>query len=102
MALSALSTEEPPPPRAESGIAEFDRVLGGGLVPGSAILVGGDPGIGKSTLLLQAAAAFAERGANAIYISGEEASAQVRMRAQRLGLAEAPVRLGPRPRCATS
>ncbi|WP_299474961.1 DNA repair protein RadA [uncultured Paracoccus sp.] len=94
VALSALSTEEPPPPRAESGIAEFDRVLGGGLVPGSAILVGGDPGIGKSTLLLQAAAAFAGRGANAIYISGEEASAQVRMRAQRLGLAEAPVRLG--------
>ena len=94
VALSALSTEEPPPPRAESGIAEFDRVLGGGLVPGSAILVGGDPGIGKSTLLLQAAAAFAGRGTNAIYISGEEASAQVRMRAQRLGLAEAPVRLG--------
>ncbi len=92
--LSALSTHEPPPPRAESGMTEFDRVLGGGLVPGSAILVGGDPGIGKSTLLLQAAAAFATRGQSAIYISGEEASAQVRMRAQRLGLAEAPVRLG--------
>ncbi|SDD20480.1 DNA repair protein RadA/Sms [Paracoccus isoporae] len=92
--LSALSTEEPPPPRAQSGLAEFDRVLGGGLVPGSALLVGGDPGIGKSTLLLQAAAQFAKRGIEAIYISGEEASAQVRMRAQRLGLADAPVRLG--------
>ena len=63
-------------------------------MPGSAVLIGGDPGIGKSTLLLQGAAAFARRGLNAVYISGEEASAQVRMRAQRLGLADAPVRLG--------
>ncbi|HHY01540.1 MAG TPA: DNA repair protein RadA, partial [Paracoccus sp.] len=77
-----------------SGIAELDRVLGGGLVPGSAILVGGDPGIGKSTLMLQAAAAFARAGSNAVYVSGEEAGAQLRMRAQRLGLADAPVRLG--------
>ena len=92
--LSGLATQEAPPPRAESRIAELDRVLGGGLVPGSAILVGGDPGIGKSTLLLQAAAAFARTGKQAIYISGEEASAQVRMRAQRLGLGDAPVRLG--------
>jgi DNA repair protein RadA/Sms len=92
--LSGLATDEPPPPRCQSGMAELDRVLGGGLVPGSAILVGGDPGIGKSTLLLQGAAAFARRAQNAIYISGEEASAQVRMRAQRLGLADAPVRLG--------
>ena len=92
--LTGLATQEAPPPRIHSGIEEFDRVLGGGLVPGSAILVGGDPGIGKSTLLLQAAAAFARTGAQAIYISGEEASAQVRMRAQRLGLADAPVRLG--------
>ncbi|MFV0294000.1 MAG: DNA repair protein RadA [Paracoccus sp. (in: a-proteobacteria)] len=92
--LGALSAHEPPPPRAESGLVEFDRVLGGGLVPGSAILVGGDPGIGKSTLLLQAASHFAKRGLNTIYISGEEASAQVRMRAQRLGLADTPVRLG--------
>ena len=91
--LVALSGQEAPPPRAASGIAEFDRVLGGGLVPGSAILVGGDPGIGKSTLLLQAVAAFAMGGAKAIYVSGEEASAQVRMRAARLGLAEAPVLL---------
>ncbi|MTH78820.1 DNA repair protein RadA [Paracoccus aestuariivivens] len=92
--LSGLATQEAPPARAHSGIAEFDRVLGGGLVPGSAILVGGDPGIGKSTLLLQAAAAFARNGQQAIYFSGEEASAQVRLRAQRLGLGDAPVRLG--------
>ena len=56
--LSTLATEEAPPPRAASGMDELDRVLGGGLVPASAILVGGDPGIGKSTLLLQAAASF--------------------------------------------
>ena len=92
--LTLLSTPEAPPPRTLSGIAELDRVLGGGLVPASAILVGGDPGIGKSTLLLQAAAAFARAGLSCLYISGEEAAAQVRMRAQRLGLAEAPVRLG--------
>lgn len=92
--LAGLDSVDTPPPRLSSGIAEFDRVLGGGLVPGSAILVGGDPGIGKSTLLLQAASAFARKGASAIYISGEEASAQVRMRAQRLGLGDAPVRLG--------
>jgi DNA repair protein RadA/Sms len=91
--LSDLRTQEPPPPRTRSGIAEFDRVLGGGLVPASAILVGGDPGIGKSTLLLQAAAQFARSGLKTIYVSGEEASAQVRMRAQRLGLADAPVQL---------
>jgi len=91
--LSPLSSEDAPPPRRSSGIAEFDRVLGGGLVPGSAILVGGDPGIGKSTLLLQAAAAFASAGARTIYVSGEEAPAQIRMRAARLGLAQAPVLL---------
>ena len=94
IALSTLSTEEAPPPRAISGMDEFDRVLGGGLVPASAILVGGDPGIGKSTLLLQAAASFARKGLKCLYISGEEAAAQVRMRAQRLGLADAPVGLG--------
>jgi DNA repair protein RadA/Sms len=91
--LSSLSSDEAPPPRRSSGIAEFDRVLGGGLVPGSAILVGGDPGIGKSTLLLQAAAAFAGEGAPTIYVSGEEAAAQISMRAARLGLADAPVLL---------
>ena len=72
---------------------ELDRVLGGGLVPSSAILVGGDPGIGKSTLLLQAAAQFANAGLKTIYVSGEEANAQVRMRAKRLSLADAPVKL---------
>ncbi|HBD90254.1 MAG TPA: DNA repair protein RadA [Gemmobacter sp.] len=92
--LTDLATEEAPPPRASSGIGELDRVLGGGLVPASAILVGGDPGIGKSTLLLQAAASFARRGLKCMYISGEEAAAQVRMRAQRLGLTESPVILG--------
>jgi DNA repair protein RadA/Sms len=92
--LGDLSTAEPPPPRAASGMAELDRVLGGGLVPASAILVGGDPGIGKSTLLLQAAAAYARQGLPVVYLSGEEAAAQVRMRAARLGLTDAPVRLG--------
>jgi DNA repair protein RadA/Sms len=81
-------------PRLPTGMAEFDRVLGGGLVPGSAVLVGGDPGIGKSTLLLQAAAGLAQSGAPVIYLSGEEAPAQVRMRAARLGLSQAPVALG--------
>ena len=94
VALSTLQADEPPPPRTASGMDEFDRVLGGGLVPASAILVGGDPGIGKSTLLLQATAAFARKGLKCLYISGEEAAAQVRMRAQRLGLADAPVGLG--------
>jgi len=94
IALSGLSTEDTPPPRASSGMDELDRVLGGGLVPASAILVGGDPGIGKSTLLLQAAASFARAGHKSLYISGEEAAAQIRMRAQRLGLSDAPVILG--------
>jgi len=92
--LTDLATTEAPTPRASSGIDELDRVLGGGLVAASAILVGGDPGIGKSTLLLQAAASFARRGTSVMYISGEEASAQVRMRAQRLGLTDAKVALG--------
>ncbi len=91
--LSDLEGEEPAPPRLPSGVGELDRVLGGGLVPASAILVGGDPGIGKSTLLLQAAAAFGRAGASALYVSGEEAASQIRMRAARLGLAKAPVKL---------
>ena len=91
--LTDLATEEAPPPRTHSGMNELDRVLGGGLVPSSAILVGGDPGIGKSTLLLQAAAQFANAGLKTIYVSGEEANAQVRMRAKRLSLADAPVKL---------
>lgn len=81
-------------PRIASGISELDRVTGGGFVTGSALLVGGDPGIGKSTLLLQAAAALAARGHRVVYVSGEEATGQVRLRAERLGLVEAPVALG--------
>ena len=81
------------PPRTTTGIAEFDRALGGGIVSGSATLIGGDPGIGKSTLLLQAAARIASAGHSVAYISGEEASDQVRLRAQRLGLGNAPVQL---------
>ena len=84
------------PPRRQTGIAELDRVCGGGFVPGSAILVGGDPGIGKSTLLLQAAAAIAaspEQPSSAAYITGEEAIDQVRLRADRLGVAHSPVLL---------
>jgi len=93
VALSDLATRDAPLTRDLSGIDEFDRVLGGGLVPASAILVGGDPGIGKSTLLLQAAAAFAKKGVKTLYVSGEEAASQIRMRAERLGLRDAPVQL---------
>ncbi len=80
-------------PRKSTGIAEFDRVTGGGLVPGSAILIGGDPGIGKSTLLLQVVCALARKKVRCVYVSGEEAVDQVRLRADRLGLAQAPVEL---------
>lgn len=91
--LSGLNTDIKLPERASTGISEFDRALGGGLVPGSATLLGGDPGIGKSTLLLQAAANLARRGLSVAYISGEEAVDQVRLRARRLGLGDAPVQL---------
>ena len=80
-------------PRISTAINELDRVLGGGLVDGSAILISGDPGIGKSTLLLQAAVTLAKTGVPCAYISGEESVNQVRLRAQRLGLADAPVQL---------
>ncbi|MEM8856047.1 MAG: AAA family ATPase, partial [Pseudomonadota bacterium] len=80
-------------PRILTTVGEFDRVTGGGLVPGSALLIGGDPGIGKSTLLLQVAAALAREGQRVVYVTGEEATAQVQMRAQRLGAANAPVAL---------
>ncbi|MEM7617973.1 MAG: DNA repair protein RadA [Pseudomonadota bacterium] len=80
-------------PRHVTGIAEFDRVTGGGLVAGSAILIGGDPGIGKSTLLLQAVCKLAQTGKKCLYVSGEEAVDQIRMRAQRLGLQNSPVDL---------
>ncbi len=91
--LVALSGDIDHAPRIASGIDELDRVTGGGFVRGSALLVGGDPGIGKSTLLIQAAATLARRGARVVYVSGEEAIAQVRLRAERLGLADAPVSL---------
>jgi DNA repair protein RadA/Sms len=78
-------------PRLGSGIAEFDRVTGGGLVHGSVLLLGGNPGIGKSTLLIEVAAAFARQRHRAVYISGEEAVAQIRLRAARLGLMDAAI-----------
>ena len=81
------------PARAQAGIAELDRVLGGGFVPASAVLVGGDPGIGKSTLMLQAAARLARAGRKVAYISGEESIDQVRLRARRLGLERDPLHL---------
>ncbi|MBF0247602.1 MAG: DNA repair protein RadA [Alphaproteobacteria bacterium] len=87
-----LEGAEKRPPRRTTGIEEFDRVLGGGMVAGSAILVGGEPGIGKSTILLQAAANLA-KGGRVAYISGEEAVDQLRLRASRLGLEKAPVEL---------
>lgn len=72
--------------RVLSGIKEFDRVLGGGLVTGSVILIGGDPGIGKSTLLLQAFAALSRSGHTCLYVSGEESRQQIKMRAERIGI----------------
>lgn len=104
-AVSATSADAPVPvslaglvdadvPRQSLGLAELDRVLGGGLVPGSLVLVGGEPGIGKSTLLLQAAAglarAVAPSGGHVLYATGEESSGQLRLRARRLGLLEGP------------
>ncbi|MFC3078328.1 DNA repair protein RadA [Phenylobacterium terrae] len=93
LAFEGLEQHTPAPPRIATGVEEFDRVCGGGVVPGSAILLGGDPGVGKSTLLLQVAASAAMRGAACAYISGEEAIEQVRSRAHRMGLAAAPVKL---------
>ena len=93
LAFETMDVETPAPPRIVTGVKEFDRVCGGGVVPGSAILVGGDPGVGKSTLLMQVCAAAALNGARSAYISGEEAIEQVRARAQRMGLGHAPVKL---------
>ncbi len=93
LAFETLAAETPAPPRILTGVAEFDRVCGGGVVPGSALLVGGDPGVGKSTLLMQVLGQAALRGARCAYISGEEAVEQVRARAHRMGLAQAPVQL---------
>jgi len=91
--MVGLDTDIALPERMSTGIAELDRALGGGFVSGSATLIGGDPGIGKSTLLLQAAAKLAMRGLPVAYVSGEEAADQVRLRARRLGLGQAPVQL---------
>ena len=91
--LEGLSGATVEAPRLPSRMAELDRVTGGGFVRGSVILLGGEPGIGKSTLLIQAAASLAQSGQRVVYISGEEAVAQVRLRAARLGLAQSPVEL---------
>ena len=88
VSLSGASTEEA---RKPTGMGELDRVLGGGLVEGSAILIGGDPGIGKSTILLQTTASLARSGLKTVYISGEESVSQVRLRAKRLGTDESTV-----------
>ncbi len=88
-----LAGEAEPPPRARIGIDELDRVLGGGLVPASVVLVGGDPGIGKSTLLLQAAARLARPGCRVLYVSGEESIDQIRLRARRLGITGSTIEL---------
>jgi DNA repair protein RadA/Sms len=91
--LVGLKGDNAAPPRIVIGMPELDRVAGGGFVPGSAVLIGGDPGIGKSTLLLQALASLARKGQRVVYVSGEEAIAQIRLRAERLGLADSPVLL---------
>ncbi len=89
----ATSGDVTPPSRMKTGMAEFDRVAGGGLVAGSATLIGGDPGIGKSTLLLQLVCRLSTDGRRTAYVSGEESAEQVRMRARRLGLGSAEVDL---------
>ncbi len=86
-------TTGPAPKRTFTGIKELDRVLGGGLVPGSFVLVGGDPGIGKSTLLLQMSAGLAEGGAGVIYNSAEESVQQIQLRARRLGVKTGEVKV---------
>jgi DNA repair protein RadA/Sms len=91
--LSAIRPREEP--RQPTGIEEFDRVLGGGLVPGGVVLIGGDPGIGKSTLLLQALSRLTEAGQPVLYVSGEESAEQVALRARRLQLETRGLRLLP-------
>ena len=89
--LAEVSLEDAP--RRKSGVGEFDRVLGGGIVPGSVTLVGGEPGIGKSTLLLSVAGALANAGVQVLYVSGEESLRQTKLRATRLGLSSSPMQL---------
>lgn len=86
-ARSIIEVESAMDPRIRTNIGELDRVLGGGIVPGSLTLVGGDPGIGKSTLLLQTSNSLAEQGLKVLYISGEESARQTKLRADRLGVA---------------
>jgi len=93
ISLVPLSGEIEEAPRISTGIGELDRVTGGGFVRGAAILIGGDPGIGKSTLLTQASAAFSRAGHDVVYVSGEEAIGQIRLRAKRLGAADTNVLL---------
>jgi len=93
LTFEGLTGASEPPPRMVTGINELDRVFGGGLVPGSVLLLGGDPGIGKSTIALQAAARLGLKGVRCVYLSGEEAVDQVRLRARRLGLEASPVQL---------
>ncbi|WP_292036282.1 MULTISPECIES: DNA repair protein RadA [unclassified Brevundimonas] len=93
LTFETLQSDTPEPPRIVTGVTEFDRVCGGGVVPGSAILLGGDPGVGKSTLLLEVTAKAARNGARVAYISGEEAIEQIRARAKRMGVADAAVSL---------
>src|SRR5579862_3926774 len=94
-APSGIGSRTPPQPitavpmdawsRQSCGIGELDRVLGGGTVPGSLVLIGGDPGIGKSTLLTQACGRLAEKAGRTLYVTGEESAQQVKLRAERLG-----------------
>jgi DNA repair protein RadA/Sms len=92
-ALEGLTGHAKAEARVVTGLAEIDRVTGGGFVAGSVALIGGEPGIGKSTLLIQACAALARQGGRVVYISGEESTSQVRLRAARLGLTDAAVEL---------
>src|SRR2546429_4621511 len=96
-ALESLTGKSQEAPRLSSGMVELDRVTGGGFVRGSVLLVRGDPGIGKSTLLTQATSLLARAVHRAVYISGEEAVAQGRPRPDRLGLAGAPGQLASAP-----
>ena len=91
--FTTLQDKAEAPERIMLGVDELDRVFGGGLVPASATLIGGDPGIGKSTLLLQVAARLARNGLDVVYVSGEEASAQIQDRAERLKISSSPVNL---------
>jgi DNA repair protein RadA/Sms len=93
ISLVGLDSPAALPDRLPSRIAEFDRAIGGGIVRGSVMLLGGDPGIGKSTLLLQVGAKLASAGHSVVYVSGEESAEQVRLRAVRLGLGKSPVQL---------